>query len=544
MSMSRSNSQPIGAAALLWLALAAVPHSVSADEDGAGAKRVFDLGSASIADINAAIDAGALTSEKLVGLYLQRIEAYDKRGPKINAVITLNPAALDEARALDAERESTGRRSPLHGIPIVIKDLIDKAGMPTTAGFAPFGNPIPPRDAPAVARLQAAGAIVLAKVSTVNWFGSDGFGATHPIGATLNPYNAAHSPGGSSNGTGASMAAWFAAAGLGTDTGGSVQNPSANNSLYGMVSSQGLVSRTGVVPRSPTHDRVGPMGRSVYDIALVLGAMSGFDPEDRSTYRGLGHYPQIDWVESIAKVDGLRGRRIGVLREAISVTPEDPEVMEIFSAALDTIRAAGAEVVDPVLSGIDLKAQIRGVSVSSYEAFSAGDIYLARLGPQRPYKTMKALIESVGRDKFSSRYVAGLDEPTSFDDPDFARRYRGREAMRTLIEDLADRYDLDAFVILYRSPPVALSEFTPEIFRAGVLPNGRLGGNLTSPTGLPGVIVPAGYTSANLPIALQILGKSFSDHTLLEIARGYEVAFGARRRPDSTPALPGERFEY
>jgi amidase len=381
-------------------------------------------------------------------------------------------------------------------------------------------------------------------VSTVNWFGSDGFGPTHPIGETLNPYNAAYSTGGSSNGTGASMAAWFAAVGLGTDTGGSVQNPSANNSLYGMVSSEGLVSRAGVVPRSTTHDRVGPMGRNVYDIAVVLGAMSGFDPEDPSTYRGLGHYADIGWAESVSRVKNLRGRRIGVLREAMTVVPENPEVMKIFSSALDTLRAAGAEVVDPVSSGIDLKKQLGGASVSSYEAPSAADLYLAHLGPRRPYENMKALIEAAGRDKFSTRYVDGLDKPPNLDDADFARRYRARQAMRGLIEDLADRYDLDAFVILYRSPPVSLKEMTPEIFREGVLPNGPLGGNLTSPTGLPGVIVPAGFTSSNLPIALQILGKSFSDSTLLEIARGYELAVGARRRPQSTPALPGERFEY
>jgi len=286
------------------------------------------------------------------------------------------------------------------------------------------------------------------------------------------------------------------------------------------------------------------MGRTVYDIALVLGAMSGFDLEDQSTYRGLGHYAEMAWAESIAGTDSLRGRRIGVLREAITVTPENPEVMNIFSAALDTMRAAGAELVDPVLSGIDIKEQLGEVSVSSYEAPAAADIYLARLGPDRPYETMKEMIVSVGRDKFATRYVRGIDQPPSFDDADFAGRYRSREAMRTLIESLADRYDLDAFVILYRSPPVPVSEFTAARFRDGVLPNGRLGGNLTSPTGLPGVIVPAGFTATNLPIALQIVGKSFSDRTLLEIARGYEQASGERRRPDSTPALPGERFEY
>src|SRR3954463_11876945 len=149
----------------------------------------FDLATATIADVNAAFDAGALSSEKLVGLYLKRIEAYDKKGPKINSVLFLNKNALAEARALDIERKTKGRRSPLHGIPVVIKDLIDVAGYPTTAGFKPFGAPIPPRDAAVTSRLKAAGAIVLAKVNTVNWFGKGGFDELHPIGATLNPYN-------------------------------------------------------------------------------------------------------------------------------------------------------------------------------------------------------------------------------------------------------------------------------------------------------------------------------------------------------------------
>src|SRR6202047_5504132 len=160
----------------------------------------FDLQTATVADINAAIDAGALSSEKLVRLYLHRIEAYDKKGPKINSVITLNPRALEEARALDVERKTKGRRSPLHGIPVVVKDLVDVAGLPTTAGFKPFGAPIPERDAAIVTRLKAAGAIILAKVSAENWFGPDGFGATHPIGATLTPYNVENSPGGASHG--------------------------------------------------------------------------------------------------------------------------------------------------------------------------------------------------------------------------------------------------------------------------------------------------------------------------------------------------------
>src|SRR5258708_27828426 len=195
-----------------------IPMGGFAQSAPAHSSTTFDLQTATVADINAAIDAGALSSEKLVRLYLNRIDAYDKNGPKINSVITLNPKALEEARALDAERKTKGRRSPLHGIPIVVKDLIDVAGLPTTAAFKPFGAPMPERDAAIVTRLKAAGAIILAKVSAENWFGSDGFGATHPIGATLNPYNVEYTPGGSSNGPGASMASVFAHACVGSGT--------------------------------------------------------------------------------------------------------------------------------------------------------------------------------------------------------------------------------------------------------------------------------------------------------------------------------------
>ncbi len=242
----------------------------------------FDLETATIADINKALDAGGLTSEKLVGLYLARIDAYNKKGPQVNAVITMNTHALEEAKALDAERKAKGPRSPLHGIPVVLKDLIDVAGMPTTAGFKPFGAPIPPRDATVTANLKAAGAIIIAKVATINWFGK-GFDETHPIGASLNPYGLKYSPGGSSNGVGVSMASYFATVGIGTDTGGSVMNPSAWCSLVGMVATQGLVSRSGIVPRSVTQDRAGPMGRHVSDIATLLTVMAGARDGPRGT---------------------------------------------------------------------------------------------------------------------------------------------------------------------------------------------------------------------------------------------------------------------
>lgn len=506
----------------------------------ASAAHRFDLATATIADIQKAIDHGALSSEKLVELYLARIEAYDGKGPKINSVITLNPKAIEEARALDRERLETGRRSPLHGIPVVIKDLIDMVGLPTTAGFTPFGSPIPERDAGVVARVKAAGGIILAKVATVNWFGNDGFSTTHPIGATLNPYNSLYQPGGSSNGTGAAIAAYFATVGIGTDTGGSVQNPAAYCSLVGMVASQGLSSRTGIVPRGPTHDRAGPMTRSVYDNAVLLAAMSGWDAEDLDTYQGIGHFPKFEWVSQLTRTN-LVGLRIGVLREMVSTAPEDAPARVLFERAVEDLRKGGAQIVDPVLTGIDIRHQSSGAvsSVASYEMISSGDVYLSRLGPNRPYKTMAEFIAKVGPEKFSERYVNGLTLPAPDQTEDFHARFRARKAVRELIEGLIDRHDLDAFVLLYRStPPLANAPSGPA---APVVPSLN---NLTSTTGLPGIIMPGGYTSDNLPVGIQFVGKMFGDLKLLQVAHGYEQMSRRRKTPESTPPLPGESFEY
>jgi Asp-tRNA(Asn)/Glu-tRNA(Gln) amidotransferase A subunit family amidase len=544
--MTRSKFQCSVTTVAIFTLILLIPARGLAQGTPAHARTTFDLQTATVADINAALDAGALSSEKLVRLYLNRIDAYDKKGPKINSVITLNPKALEEARALDAERKAKGRRSPLHGIPIVVKDLVDVAGLPTTAAFTPFGAPIPERDAAIVTRLKAAGAIILAKVSAENWFGWDGFGPTHPIGATLNPYNVEYSPGGSSNGPGASMASWFAAVGVGTDTGGSLQMPASYNSLIGMVATQGLISRAGIVPRSITQDRAGPLGRSVYDVAVMIDAMAGFDPEDLDTREGLGQFPRGTWASQVAVPD-LKKFRIGVLREAMSTLPANAQEQALFDAALEDMRKAGAQVLDPVVSGIDLARQSDSSSIGvwPYEVIIAGDIYLKRLGPKRPFKTMKEMIETVGPDKFVDSYVSALSYPPLEEDPGFMRRYRGRKAIRDLVENLLARYDLDAFVIQYVSAPPLTKNVSGAAAPAGGRDSRTLrGGGIVSSTGLPGIVVPAGYTKDNLPVGIEFIGKSFDDLHLLQVAYGYEQATKKRKSPQITPPLPGEKFDY
>jgi amidase len=494
----------------------------------------FDLATATIADINGAIDAGALTSERLVELYLARIDAYDRKGPKLNTVITLNPDALDEARALDRERAATGRRSPLHGIPIVLKDLIDVAGMPTTAGFKPFGAPVPPRDATIAAKLKAAGAIILAKVSTANWFGN-GFDATHPIGASLNPYGLAHSPGGSSNGPGVSMAAYFAAAAIGTDTGGSVRTPSAYNSISGMVATQGLVSRSGIVPRGSTQDRAGPMGRSVYDLAVVLTVIAGWDAEDAMTNQGFGHFPGADWPDELT--GSLAGRRIGVLREMLDDGPGSEQGRALFERALDDMRKAGALVVDPVVTGLDLKAlSTSGVGrTAEFEKLYVQNAYLARLGAAAPFHSVQEMIEKVGRDKFSRLMIEALALPPPETSPVYLSRLEHKAMLTGLIDSTVERLSLDAVVFPYSTQP-------PPLVRGG---DGGGGGNsLSSNNGLPSVIVAGGYTDEGLPIGIEFVGHTFDDLTLLDVAYGYEKASKRRKAPETAPPLPGERFTF
>jgi amidase len=512
------------AVSLVLLVTAAATHAAT-----------FDLSTATIADINAAMDAGALTSEKLVGLYLKRIDAYDRKGPKLNAVVTLNENATAEARALDAERRQKGRRSPLHGIPIVLKDLIDVAGMPTTAGFKPFGAPIAPRDAAVVARLKAAGAIVLAKVSTINWFGN-GFDDTHLIGRSLNPYHLEYQPGGSSNGTGVAMAAWYATVGVGTDTGGSVRGPSAFNSLAGMVATQGLVSRAGIVPRGATQDRAGPMGRSVHDIATLLTYMQGWDAEDLMTRRGLDHFATDDLAKQLTAAD-LKGRRIGVLRDMIASGPEHAEGLALFNRALDDMRKAGALVMDPAPTGLDLRSLSTAAAgrTAEYEKLYIQNAYLERLGPGRPFRTIQDMIQKVGASKFDRLMIEALSLEPPAQSADYAARVRNKETVKRVIVELVEKYQLDAVVYPYSTLPPPRWDTTTA---------GTGGNSLASNSGLPSVIMPTGYTAAGLPIAMEIVGKPFDDVKLLQVAYGYEQVSKRRKAPSTTPPLPGETFNY
>ena len=333
---------------------------------------------ATIQQLSAAMDAGTLTSERLVQLGLARIEAYDEKGPLLNAVLTLNPKALDTARALDAERKAKGKRSLLHGIPIVLKDNFDTADLPTTGGSILLDGSIPPDDAFVVKKLRDAGAVIVAKVNLSEFASGGAFSSLG--GQTRNPHDPTRTPSGSSGGTGVSIAAGYAVLGLGTDTGGSVRGPSTSNGIVGLKPTHGLLSRDGIIPLALTFDTGGPMARSVADVAVALGIMTGVDPADEATKKSEGRFER-DYTKYL-NADGLKGARIGIARDFMA---QDAEVDWVVEASLQALRAGGATVVDVRFPKwlLDVKGEF--YTAVRYPEFPAQvATYLATLKPGFP----------------------------------------------------------------------------------------------------------------------------------------------------------------
>lgn len=520
---------------LLHSALAAVAVSCAANA------AEFDLSTATIEDINAAFDAGALTSERLVQLYLNRIEAYDKNGPRINAIITLNPDALEIARALDEERRTKGPRSKLHGIPVVFKDLFDTKDMPTTAGFSPMKDSQPIHDATVVKRLRDAGAIIFAKVNLSDWFGVPPPGDQSTVlGRTLNPYNLELSPSGSSGGTGAALAAGFAQIGLGSETGTSIRGPSAANSVVGLAPTRGLISRTGQVMTSFTQERAGPMARSVYDVAALTDVIAGFDAEDLVTMASLGRTPKESYTTFLNR-DGLRGARIGVLRDMFRKGERHAEGIALIEAAIAHMKSEGAVIVDGLTLGVDMFPLIDGTGPDAfartnyYESQFSYELYFRRLGPNAPIRNMEELIEKGGALLKPNIADAYRKIDSLMDHEDYLARLDTQQSLRAMIIDLMEKYRLDALVYPFRSVPP----------NKHLEPNVEADNSLSSITGLPAIVMPAGYTKeANGPISIEFLGMPFSEPTLFRLAYAFEQTGKFRKFPPTTPPLPGERFGY
>ena len=507
----------------------------------------LDLTRASIADINAAFEAGALTSEKLVELCLSRIKAYDQAGPKLNAVLTLNPKALETARSLDAERQARGPRSPMHGIPVVLKDNMDTADLPTTAGSFMLAGSLPPEDAFLVTRLREAGAIILAKVNMSEFASGDSLSSLG--GPTYNPHDSARTPSGSSGGTGAAIAAAYAPVGLGTDTGGSVRGPSAANGIVGLKPTHGLLSRDGIVPLALSFDTAGPMARTVYDVAAALGVMTGVDAADAATSKSQGRFER-DYTRHLDPA-ALQGARIGIARDFMG---SDPEVDWLVEASLATIRDAGATIVNVRLPGWLLQARGEFYRTIRYREFRAQIAdYLGTLSSEYP-KTLADLIKMsmtltsprpdgvrpnpVRWRLFRSEEASGTLTDYSY----LAVRDHALPLIRDLIEGLMEAEKLDA--IVYPTSPTR-----PSLVDADPNPAAAPGSSgspviLANLTGFPDLIVPAGFTGRGLPVALSFLGVAFSEGRLLGLGYAFEQLTEARRLPVNTPALAGERIEY
>jgi Asp-tRNA(Asn)/Glu-tRNA(Gln) amidotransferase A subunit family amidase len=496
----------------------------------------FDLTQASIREINAAFAAGALTSEKLVTLYLARIAAYDQSGPKLNAIIALNPKALDEARALDAERKAGKVRGPLHGIPVLVKDNYDTFDLPTTGGSIGFKGATPAYDAFMVKKLREAGAIIIAKTN-MDEMARGGNGVSSLGGQTLNPHRVDLIPGGSSAGTGSGLAAFFAPLGLGTETGGSVRHPANDNNIAGMVATEGLLSRAGIMPISLSQDRGGPMAQSVYDLAVALTVMAGVDPNDQITRLSIGKNSPVPY-ESLLKPGALKGKRLGVLRDLFKSGAEHEPYNQLILDAIAAMKKEGAIIIDPVSTGTDLFAMTQGQGLGNYEYKWAFNAYLAARGPGQPFYTLKDLLAS---GKFHERLKKNYQDSEAAlpmeQSAEYAGKYRNRAILKKTLEELLVKFDLDAFVYPVRSGPLPAAGQWP-------LPPGVSGQSVSDYCGLPAITVPAGFTPDGTPEGIEFMGTAFEDAKLLQIAYGYEELSHLRKLPATTPPLPGEKFDY
>lgn len=514
---------------------------LSASAPSARAQAV-DFDAASIQQLAAAMDAGTITSERLVRLALARIDAYDDKGPRLNAILTLNPKAVEQARALDAERKTKGKRSPLHGIPIVLKDNFDTYDLPTTAGSILLEGSLPPDDAFLVKKLREAGAVIVAKVNLSEFASGSAFSSLG--GQTRNPHDPLRTPSGSSGGTGASIAAAFAVLGLGTDTGGSIRGPATANGIVGLKPTLGLLSRDGIVPLALSFDTGGPLARSVSDIAVALGVMTGVDAADTVTQRSTGKFER-DYTRHLDSAS-LKGARIGVARDFFG---QDAEVDWVMEAALATMRAAGATIVDVRLPKWLLDAKGEFYSAVRYPEFTVQiEQYLATLTPGYP-RSLAEMIERSNRIVSPRDDGAGPNEVrwnlfkreiasgTLRDARYTAVRLHGLALVTATLDGTFTDQQLDAIVYPTASRRADLITAPPEPPGGGA----ASAANLANLSGFPDLIVPAGFTTDHLPVGISFLGRAFSEGKLLGLGYAFEQRTKARRLPRHTPALVGEK---
>ena len=532
----------LGAAAVGALALGC-QQSAEGPTGGAGSgaesastsRGAFELEEMTIVELEEAMSAGRHTSESVTKLYLDRIEAMDRQGPMLRSIIEVNPDALTIARELDQERAAGTLRGPLHGVPIVLKDNVATAdNTTTTAGSLALEGASASSDSPVAAKLREAGAVLLAKANLSEWANfrsnASSSGWSSRGGQCANPYALDRNPCGSSSGTGASVSANFAAAGIGTETNGSIVCPSSANGLVGIKPTVGLVSRAGIIPIAETQDTAGPMARSVADAAVVLGALVGVDESDPATAASEGNY-HTDYTQFL-DVDGLQGARIGVGREFFGF---NPRVDALLEGALQVLADRGAVLVDPV--EIPNRQQIgrAGYTVLLYEFKAGVNAYLESLGDLAPVRTLSEVIEfnEGNRDRampyFGHDILVAANETTDLEASEYkealatVRRYSREEGLDVTLRENR----LDAIMA-----PTGGPAWTTDLVNGD-----HFSGGSSSPaaqSGYANVTVPMGYVFG-LPVGVSFFGGPWSEPTLIRIAYAFEQATKHRVAPRFLP---------
>jgi amidase len=498
----------------------------------------FDLEELTVAELRSSMESGERTARSITQLYLDRIDDLNLNGPGLRAVIETNPAALEIADVLDRERSAGRVRGPMHGIPVAIKDNIDTHdSMTTTAGSLALEGSTPPNDAFIVDRLRAAGAVILAKLNMSEWAYFRGRRATGGWsargGQCRNPYVLDRNPCGSSSGSAVAASANLVTLTIGTETSGSIMCPSSMNSVVGLKPTVGLWSRSGIIPISHVQDTAGPIGRTVADVAALLGPLTGVDDTDRATAASRGHIHD-DYVQFL-NADGLRGARIGVAR---NISKFEPRVMELFDHAIKAMTGAGAVMVDPVETADGAWNNDDRLAVMEFEFKSGLNSYLSSLEPDAPMRTLADIIEFNERRADLELVHFGQERLTSSQarGPLTDRAYlEGRAAMTRSSRDdgidaLVSEHQLDA-VLAPTTDPAWLTDH-----ENGDPGTGGSSAGLAAVAGYPSITVPMGFVG-QLPVGVSIFGPAWSEPTLLTLAYGYEQVTNHRRPPTFAATL-------
>lgn len=492
----------------------------------------FQVMETSIADIHQAMREGTITCHELVAQYLKRIRNFDQEGPKVNAMLYVNPRALQQADAMDLEFKRTGKLKPLGCIPIVLKDNFDTADMPTTAGALTLKGAQPDKDAFAVKRLRENGALILGKAN-LQEFASGGISVSSLGGQVKNPYDLNRTPGGSSGGTAAAVAANFATAGTGSDTGGSIRSPASANNLVGLRPTRGLISLDGIVPVSYTQDTIGPITRSVADTARMLDVMAGYDPNDPITSQNVGNIPK---TYTAYLRNGLKGARLGLVTNLFGNGPQYTEVNKVMDKAIGTLKQQGAVIVPVEDDLLDTDRVTSNYRLNDFEFKTALNRYLKDQGSNVPTHSLAEIIAS-GQynkptlEKFFATAQGYEDGPNTLEYKD--RRIK-MEGLRIEVLNLMAKNQVDALVYPHQ--------------KCLVLPIGATfqkdrNGNIAPVGGFPAIVIPAGFSTPTVdapigvPVGIEFLGRSWQEPELLMLAYGFEQATHARRPPHSAPAM-------